>query len=95
MSKVRVTAIEPFNSYKPGESFELPEREAEQALAKGLVRVGGVATSKAAKVSAEGVNPSLAAGGGRRSSASPAARASARKTAGQSANGGPEAKDGA
>lgn len=85
--KVIVTAIQPFNSHKPGDVFELSEREAAQAEAKGLVKMQ-VPVSNKMKVEPENkANPSPAGGEGVRSSASPAARVSQQTTARPSGTG--------
>lgn len=84
MSKVEVVAIEPFNSKRPGEKFELTEREAQQAIDKGLVKMLGPHCNK---MRAEPANkggaqvPPKAAGGATQSSASRAAPASRKTTA--------------
>lgn len=93
MSKVKVTALEPFNNFRPGDRFWLSEREAEQAQSKGLVTLVGGATADEPEPAATGTatRPPRAAGRARQSSASPAARASRQRTAKQSGDG--EKKD--
>ncbi len=78
---VKVTAIEPFNMRKIGEEFELPEREAEQAEKKGLVKIMAPLKNKMAAPLENKGNPSQAAGQEQPSSASPAAQASEKTTA--------------
>lgn len=87
MSMVRVIAIDGVNGHAPGADWEVTEREANQLLAKGLVKMAGPVENKMAAPVANKSNPSPAAGEVQRSSASPAARASAKKTATRSVAG--------
>lgn len=87
MSTVTVTAISPFNSFKPGDVFELTEREADQAERKGLVKMQGPVSNKMKIQSENKANPSPADGAVAPSSVSPAARVSPRTTARVSGDG--------
>lgn len=92
MSKVDVIALDACNQHRPGDKFEVTEREAEQLIKKGLVKMAGPHSNKMAPEAENKANPSKAAGKARQSSASPAAPASPRRTARQSAAGGNEDK---
>lgn len=89
MSLVRVTAIEPCNSYRPGESFQCSEREAKELEALGLVKLALAPRNKMMPEPVNKANPSLAAGVVAMLSASPAAPASRKTTARLSKNGKP------
>jgi uncharacterized membrane protein len=81
MTKVFVRAIEPCDGHKPGDRFEVPERQARELVQLGLVKMMAPLQNKMAPAPANKANPSPAAGRVRRSSASPAARVSPPKTA--------------
>jgi hypothetical protein len=87
MSKVTVIAVEPCNTHRPGDEFDVSEREAEQLMAKGLVKMKAPHSNKMAAPLDNKANPTQAAGGARRSSASRAAQASLLTTASVSATG--------
>lgn len=87
MSKVNVVAIEPVNGHGPGARFEVSEREARQLEAKRLVKMDAPVSNKMKPQAENKANPSPAAGKAQTSSALPAARASARKTATKSVAG--------
>lgn len=97
MTTITVTAIEPFNSHPPGDTFELTEREARQAIDKGLVKMLGPQSNK---MLAEAANkgrsevPLKAAGEGTTSSASRAAPASRKRIVKPSGAGAKKATDG-
>jgi len=80
MSTIQVIAIEPFDGNQPGATVTVSERQAEQLVVKGLAKVKGPHSTKVKPPLANKANPSKAAGQGRTSSASPAARPSAKKT---------------
>jgi hypothetical protein len=92
MTTVTVTAIEPFNSHKPGEVFELTEREAKAAEAKGLVKMRVPVSNKMKVESENKQNPFMAGGEGAPLSASPAARVSRQTTAKPSGTGRPRGR---
>lgn len=81
MSLVRVTAIEPCNNYRPGETFECSEREARELEAIGLVKLGLTPRNKMMPEPVNKSNPSPAAGMDAQLSASPVARVSQKTTA--------------
>lgn len=85
--KITVTAIEPFNSHKPGDVFELTEREANHAVSKGLVKMQVPHSNKMKLEPENKANPSPADGAAPLSSASPAARVSLQTIARPSATG--------
>ncbi|WP_440221843.1 hypothetical protein ACQQ2N_12165 [Dokdonella sp. MW10] len=84
MTHVTMIAIEPCNSHRPGDSFSVPEREAEQLVRKGLAKINGPHENKMAPPGDNKANPTGTAGAATSSSASRAGRASPRKTAGAS-----------
>ncbi len=92
MTTVTVMAIEPFNSHKPGEVFELSEREAKAAEAKGLVKMQGPVSNKMKVQSENKGNPLQAGGETAPLSASPAARVSRQTTAKPSGTGRPRGR---
>lgn len=94
MSLVKLMAIEPVNSHRPGDTFEAPEREANQLIQKGLAKMDAPVRNKMAQAPANKANPSPAAGRVQRSSASPVARASAKTTATRSNRGAQPEKTG-
>lgn len=87
MSKVTVIAIEPCNNHKPGDEFDVSEREAGQLIARGLVKMKAPHSNKMAQPLSNKANPTKAAGGAQQSSASPAAQASPLTTASLSESG--------
>jgi len=90
--KITVTAIEPFNSHKPGEVFELTEREATHAELKGLVKKLAPFSNKMKAEPENKANPSPADGGEVRSFASPAAQVSPQTTVKPSGTGRPRGR---
>ena len=95
MSKIEMVAVEPVNNFKPGERFEVSEREGAQLESKGLAKMVAPPQNKMAPAPENKANPSPAAGEGKSSSASPAAPASPGTTAKQSGRGGRRRKDAA
>lgn len=91
---MKVIAIEPVNGKQIGEELEVSEREAQQMVDKGLVKMLGDVQNKmkAAPANKAAANPSKAAGEATTSSASRAARASVSKTAKKSGAGKKAAK---
>jgi hypothetical protein len=87
MSDVTVIAVEPFNGYARGAEVTVSDREAKQLIDKKLAKMKGPASNKMKVAPENKANPSPAAGRARTSSASPVARASAKKTATKSAAG--------
>jgi len=90
---VKMIAIEPCNQHRPGDEFEATEREADQLEARGLAKMATIPQNKMAQPSENKGNPSQAAGGATRSSASRAAKASPRTTAKKSDDGEKPAAD--
>lgn len=88
MSTVEVIAIEPFDGHHPGATVTVTERQSEQLFAKGLAKIKGPHGTKVKPPLANKARPSKAAGQGRTSSASPAARRSRTTTATTSEDGG-------
>jgi hypothetical protein len=84
---MRVIALDGFDNRVEGEEFEVSDKQGEQLLAKGLVKVGPVPQNKKATPSENTADPSEAAGEAPTSSASRAARPSVRKTAAPSTRG--------
>lgn len=89
MSRVTVTAIEPCDSYRPGDQWEVSESRAAELEAKGLVKVARPVSNKMRQPLANKRNPSKVAGETQPSSASQAAQASPQTTANESENGVP------
>lgn len=83
MSTVRLLAIEPVNSFRPGERFDVSEREARQLIEKGLAKMDGPVKNKMMPPAGN----KQAAGEAQQSSASQAAPASRKTTATKSENG--------
>lgn len=81
MSTVQVIAVEPFDGHQPGAKVDVTERQAEQLIAKGLAKMSGPHSNKMKPAAENKACPSKAAGQGRTSSASPAARRSRSTTA--------------
>lgn len=80
MSTVRLLAIEPINSFRPGERFDASEREARHLIEKGLAKMDGPVKNKMMPPAGN----KQAAGEAQQSSASPAAPASRKTTANKS-----------
>jgi hypothetical protein len=80
--KVTCVAIEPFDGHHPGDTVELPERQAQQLEAKGLVKMGlGPRANKMHPGPQENkANPPAAAGQVAPSSALPVAQVSQQTT---------------
>jgi len=87
MSHVRVTAIEPCNNYRPGDTFECSEREAKELEGMGLVKLALTPRNKMMPEPANKTNPSGAAGTVLPSSALPAAHHSRAMTVAPSGTG--------
>lgn len=87
MSMVKMVAIEPCDSYHPGDEFEVPERQANQYETKGLAKRAAGHANKMATPVENKASPSPAAGRAAQPSASPAAPASPRKIATASTRG--------
>ncbi len=84
----KVTAIEPHDGFKPGQSYDASEPRARELIGKGLVKMKGpTANKKQPETRSNKSLPSPAAGKGAQSSASPAAQASQKTTAKPSAGG--------
>lgn len=88
MSTVKVKAIEPCDGKNPGDVFSVSERQAQQLIGKGLVKMDGPVSNKMKAAPANKSRPSPAAGKAQPSSALPVARASRQTTAKPSGNGG-------
>lgn len=84
---VRVIAVEPFNEKRPGDEFELSDREFAQAKEKRLVKLAAPAKNKMAPRLDNKANPTQAVGEEVPSSASPAGQASPQTIATPSATG--------
>lgn len=84
---VTMVAIEPCNNAKPGESFEVGEREADALEAKRLAKKAGPVENKMAPASENKQNPTGDGGKAAPSSASQAGRASKTPTARKSGRG--------
>jgi len=87
---VRVKAIEPCDSHKPGDVFEVPERQARELADMRLVKMLAPPANKMAEPAKNKSVPSPAAGRVRTSSASPVARRSPQTTPKPSDDGGLE-----
>lgn len=80
MTMVRVKAIEPCDSHKPGDVFEVPERQARELVDMRLVKMMAPPSNKMAPAAKNKAVPSPAAGRVRTSSASPVAPRSQQTT---------------
>lgn len=87
MSLVKVQALDAFDGHQPGDFVEVPERQAQQLIQRGLAKMAGPVRNKMAQPVANKANPSQGAGKDQQSSASPVARASRKTTARRSASG--------
>lgn len=83
MSTVRLLALQPVNSIRPGERFDASEREARQLIEKGLAKMDAPVKNKMMPPAGN----KQAAGEAQQSSASQAAPASRKTTANTSGAG--------
>lgn len=91
---MKLLTLEPFDGHGPNEIIEVPDKQAEKLIAKGLAKPAPVPQNKLAQEGSDKADPSEAAGQARTSPSSPAAPRSARKTATRSGAGAPKKSPG-